>query len=132
MTALCPYGEEGCPDNEGDYDIVMPEPMMGTSGSGYKVRVVDIHDEEDGDCSDEFYLLASEDAPSAGDADGPYVTVTSPAEGDSAEAGEEYTVEVSYCRRCTCVACDRLCDFPRARAHRGGVVARCVVYRESP
>lgn len=38
VTALCPYGEDGCPDNEGDYDIVMPEPMTGTSGSGYKVR----------------------------------------------------------------------------------------------
>eukprot|EP00752_Nemacystus_decipiens_P014647 g13044.t1 len=96
VTALCPYAEEGCPDNEGDYDIVMPEPMMGTSGSGYKVRVMDIDDEEDGDCSDEFYLLASDEAPSAGDPDGPYVMVTSPAEGDSAEAGEEYTVEFDY------------------------------------
>ncbi len=38
VTALCPYGEDGCPDNEGDYDIVMPEPMGGVSGSGYKAR----------------------------------------------------------------------------------------------
>lgn len=61
MTALCPYAETGCPDNEGDYDIVMPEPMSGTSGSGYKVRVADVDDEESADCSDEFFLLASEE-----------------------------------------------------------------------
>lgn len=94
MTALCPYGEDGCPDNEGDYDIVMPEPMLGTSGSGYKVRVWDIHDEEDADCSDEFYLMASSEAPSVGDEDGPTLEVTSPASGDLATTCEEYTVEV--------------------------------------
>lgn len=95
MTALCPYGESGCPDNEGDYDIVMPEPMEGTSGSGYKVRVMDISDESNMDCSDDFTLLASEEAPSVGDPDGPHLYVTSPEEGDLAFAGEEYTVEVS-------------------------------------
>ena len=94
MTALCPYGETGCPDNEGDYDIVMPEPMSGTSGAGYKVRVMDIDDEEDADCSDEFYLLASDEAPAVGDSDGPFLEVTSPSDGDVAVAGEEYTVEV--------------------------------------
>lgn len=56
--------------------------------------MADVSDEDNTDCSDEFYLLASTEAPSVGDADGPYVMVTSPAEGDSAEAGEEYTVEV--------------------------------------
>lgn len=38
VTALCPYGEDGCPDSEGDYDVVMPEPMEGKEGHGYKVR----------------------------------------------------------------------------------------------
>lgn len=98
MTALCPYGETGCPDNEGDYDVVMPEPMMGT-GSGkqgrYKVRVADVDDESLADCSDPFYLLPSDEAPQAGDADGPSLQVTSPKDGDMAIAGEEYTVEVS-------------------------------------
>lgn len=93
VTALCPYGESGCPDNEGDYDVVMPEPMSGTSGSGYKVRVVDVSNEGDSDCSDGFYLLASSEAPTVGES-GYSLTVTSPAEGDMAEAGEEYTVEV--------------------------------------
>ncbi|CAN0049199.1 unnamed protein product, partial [Sphacelaria rigidula] len=37
VTDLCPFGAEGCPDNEGDYDVVMPEPLMGSSSSGYKV-----------------------------------------------------------------------------------------------
>lgn len=40
VTALCPYGENGCPDSEGDHDIVMREPEMGTSGMMYKVRLV--------------------------------------------------------------------------------------------
>ncbi|CAM9957922.1 unnamed protein product [Ectocarpus fasciculatus] len=96
VTALCPYGEDGCPDNEGDYDIVMPEPMLGTSGSGYKVRVWDIHDEEDADCSDEFFLLASNEAPSVGDSDGPSLEVTSPSSGDLASTCGEYTVEFDY------------------------------------
>ncbi|CAM9338621.1 unnamed protein product [Ectocarpus sp. 12 AP-2014] len=95
VTALCPYGEDGCPDNEGDYDIIMPEPMSGESNSGYKVRVMDVSDEDGMDCSDAFYLMASEDAPDAGES-GYSLTVTSPAEGDSAEAGEEYTVEFDY------------------------------------
>lgn len=59
------------------------------------MRVADVDDDDSGDCSDEFYLMAHAEAPSAGDAGGPYVTVTSPSSGDSAEAGEEYTVEVS-------------------------------------
>lgn len=96
VTALCPYGEDGCPDNEGDYDIIMPEPMSGISTSGYKVRVVDVDDEEDGDCSDEFMLIASDEVATVGEVDGPYLEVTSPADGDQAEAGEEYTVEVRY------------------------------------
>lgn len=93
VTALCPYGESGCPDNEGDYDIVMPEPMSGTSGSGYKVRVMDVSDEGEMDCSDAFTLVASAEAPF--DAEDYSLTVTSPAAGDMAKAGEEYTVEVS-------------------------------------
>lgn len=95
VTALCPYGEIGCPDNEGDYDIVMPEPMSGASTYGYKVRVVDVDDEEGGDCSDEFSLMPSDEAPMTGDASGvPYLYVTSPADGDGATAGETYTIEV--------------------------------------
>ena len=95
MTALCPYGEDGCPDNEGDFDIVMPEPMSGTSGAGYKVRVTDADDPDGADCSDEFFLKASEEAPEVGDIDGPYLIVTAPMVGDLADAGEVYTVEVS-------------------------------------
>ncbi|CAM9846776.1 unnamed protein product, partial [Hapterophycus canaliculatus] len=78
VTALCPYGEDGCPDNEGDYDVVLPEPLMGTSGSGYKVRVMDVDDPEEEDCSDEFYLMASVEAPETGEPEGPYLFVTSP------------------------------------------------------
>lgn len=57
--------------------------------------MADVMDESASDCSDEFYLMASEEAPGVGDVQGPYLVVTSPAEGDFAEAGELYTVEVS-------------------------------------
>eukprot|EP00752_Nemacystus_decipiens_P013419 g11882.t1 len=95
VTALCPYGDDGCPDSEGDYDIVMPEPEMGTSGDMYKVRVANADDEDDSDCSDEFSLLASADAPVVGD-EGYYLDVTSPSAGDVALAGSEYTIEWDY------------------------------------
>lgn len=99
VTALCPYGETGCPDNEGDYDIVMPEPMDGMSMSGYKVHVMDVDDEEGADCSDAFFLMASDEAVTTPDMDSYYLTVTSPSTGDMAEAGEEYTVEVRNLKR---------------------------------
>lgn len=54
------------------------------------------NDPEDEDCSDEFYLMVSEEAPGVGDLNGPYLIVTSPKEGDAADAGQEYTVEVSF------------------------------------
>lgn len=95
MTALCPYGDAGCPDNEGDYDIVFPEPMSGTSGAGYKVRVAQMDDETKVDCSDGFYLIASDGTPTEGPVGEAHIVVTSPAEGDLAIAGDEYTVEVS-------------------------------------
>lgn len=50
-------------------------------------------DESDMDCSDDFTLIASEDAPEVGEM-GYSLTVTSPSVGDTAMAGEEYTVEV--------------------------------------
>ncbi|CBN79389.1 EsV-1-163 [Ectocarpus siliculosus] len=74
----------------------MPEPMSGTSGSGYKVRVADVDGPQDADCSDEFYLIASAEAPVVGGPDAPYLIVTSPSTGDMAQAGGEYTVEFDY------------------------------------
>ena len=96
VATLCPYGDFGCPDSAGDYDVVMPEPMTDTSNTGYKVRVSDINDEESVDCSEPFTLLPSEETPIAGEADGRALVVTSPIDGDMAEACMEYTVEVSF------------------------------------
>lgn len=96
VTSLCPYGETGCPDSAGDYDVVMPEPMTSSSYTGYKIRVADINDEESMDCSEVFTLLPSEETPIAGEADGPALVVTSPMDGDMAEACMEYTVEWDY------------------------------------
>ena len=72
----------------------MPEPMTGTSNTGYKIRVADINDEESVDCSELFTLLPSEETSSAGEVGGPALVVTSPMDGDMAEACMEYTVEV--------------------------------------
>lgn len=57
---------------------------------------MNVNDESDVDCSDSFTLLDSDEVDTISDADGPYLMVTSPAEGDQAVAGEEYTVEWSY------------------------------------
>lgn len=94
VTALCPYGADGCPDNMGDYDVTMPDPMTGTSGDSYKIRVMNVADESQVDCSDEFYLMAEAEVPITAAIDGAYLIVTSPAEGDVAEPGGEYTVLV--------------------------------------
>lgn len=69
---------------------------------------MDASDKDEAGCSDEFHLMASEDAPAVGDVDGPYLIVTAPAKGDFAEAGKEYTVEVTA----TALTGDRPWDFP--------------------
>lgn len=56
--------------------------------------MADAMDKSDADCSDDFYMLASEEAPDVGDDPGPYLIVTSPAEEGFAGAGEMYTVKV--------------------------------------
>ncbi|CAM9427966.1 unnamed protein product [Ascophyllum nodosum] len=96
VTSLCPTGESGCPDSQGDYDVLMPAPTSGTSSSGYKIRVADMNDEESVDCSESFTLLPSEELPTVGEVDGPTLVVTSPMDGDMAEACMEYTVEWDY------------------------------------
>lgn len=59
------------------------------------MRVADIDDENRSDCSDEFYLIESEQPPYFGQV-GPYLMVTAPTDGDRAEVGEEYTVLFDY------------------------------------
>lgn len=58
-----------------------------------KVRVAEVDDGE-ADCSGEFYLMASDEAPTFPDPETYYMVVTSPEDGDVAMVGEEYTVEV--------------------------------------
>lgn len=55
---------------------------------------MDVNDPDQVDCSSEFYLMASEEVPEAGEVEGPYLFVTSPSTGDFALGGEVYTVEV--------------------------------------
>lgn len=97
VSALCPYADKGCPDSEGDYDVVLPEPLGG-SGGGYRysILVADAGDEENYDCSGEFYLMASADAPRVGDADGPSMEVVTPTADDRLSPGERVTVKVRH------------------------------------
>lgn len=89
VAALCPYAREGCADEGGgSYDVILPEPLDGASGSGYKIGVTGINDESQA-CSEEFTLLNTDD-------DEYYLAVTSPTEGDIAIVGGEYTVEFDY------------------------------------
>lgn len=93
VTALCPYGTTGCLDNEGDYDIIMPEPPHKTQRN-YKVQVFDLVSGQSG-CSHAFSLVPETEVPTRDDPDGPFLSVVSPMENDGAVAGETYTVEVS-------------------------------------
>ncbi|CAM9481468.1 unnamed protein product, partial [Laminaria digitata] len=98
VTALCPYGEYGCLDDEGKYDIVIPKPTDPTLGFGYRVRVMDAVDESIADCSSEFIVVASNEDSLVGDDDmgDPHLEVFAAADGDVAFAGGEYTVEFDY------------------------------------
>ncbi|CAM9225437.1 unnamed protein product [Ascophyllum nodosum] len=96
VANLCPWGEAGCSDSAGDYDVVMPEPRSGTSNAGYKIRVTDINDEESVDCSEPFTLLPSAETTTVGEVDEPTLVVISPMYGDMAVACMEYTVEWDY------------------------------------
>lgn len=93
VTALCPYGEDGCPVSTGDYDIVFPEPTADLPRSRYRIGVLGIEDGSFG-CSEEFTLLAEEEVTE--DPDKYFLNVTAPADGDEAVAGHMYDVEFTY------------------------------------
>eukprot|EP00903_Cladosiphon_okamuranus_P015454 g14272.t1 len=95
ISSLCQYTGEGCPDSDGDYDVILPEPVGG-SGGGYTILVSDRNDDLNYDCSREFYLMASGDAPRVGDVDGPSMEVVSPAAFDELSPGETVTVKFVY------------------------------------
>lgn len=62
-----------------------------------QVRVADVGDDSGVNyCSDQFTLMASEEAPEAEEPDGPYLHVTWPTAEDVLEAGDEYTIEVMF------------------------------------
>lgn len=94
VTALCPYGENGCPDSTGDYDIVFPEPMtVYAKRSRYRIGVLGIEDGSFG-CSEEFTLLAEGEV--AKHSDEYFLNVTAPVDGDEVVAGHMYDVEFTY------------------------------------
>ncbi|AAK14577.1 unnamed protein product [Ectocarpus sp. 4 AP-2014] len=93
VTALCPYGERGCPDSTGDYDVVLPEPATDLPDSTYRIGVLGVEDGSFG-CSDKF-TLTTEQATSK-DPDKYFLSVTAPADGDVAVIGDTYEVQFSY------------------------------------
>lgn len=97
LASLCVEGEAGCvQDVDGGYDVVLPEPLGGKSGNGYRIRIAEVGGGwENVRCSDDFYLMASVDKPIAGEVGGPSIAVLSPTKHSVAFAGGEYTIEVS-------------------------------------
>lgn len=74
--------------------ITLPEPVAGHSNNGYRMRIAEVGTDKFR-CSEDFYLMASADAPALGELGGPSMAVVSPDAGAMAVAGEVYTVEVS-------------------------------------
>ncbi|CAN0304757.1 unnamed protein product, partial [Ectocarpus sp. 12 AP-2014] len=93
VTSLCPYGERGCPDSTGDYDVVLPEPATDLPDSAYRIGVLGVEDGSFG-CSDKFTLTTEEAA--SKNADTYFLVVTAPLDGDVAVIGRTYDVQFDY------------------------------------
>lgn len=74
--------------------MLMPEPIAGVSGDGYRVRIAEVNGTDRAKCSDDFYLVSSSDVPDVGEPDGPSMVVVEPSSDAVAIAGDTYTVEV--------------------------------------
>lgn len=73
----------------------MPEPLDGVSSNGYRVRLAQVgYGSERIRCSEDFYLVSSQDVPLPGNTGGPSMAVVSPTADSIAVAGNEYTIEV--------------------------------------
>lgn len=96
IADLSGEGKDACATSADGCDVVMPEPLGGVSGDGYRVRISEVGT-ENARCSSEFYLVASEDAPGPGEMGGPTVVVVEPNSNSVAVAGDAYTIEVSHC-----------------------------------
>lgn len=93
MEDLC-LASDGCVQQDGHYDVTMSNPTGGYSGDGYRVRIAQVGTDRVR-CSDDFYLVSSEDVPGPGEEGGPVMLVVEPSANAIAVAGDMYTVEVS-------------------------------------
>ena len=73
----------------------MPEPITGSSGDGYRVRIAEVGTDK-AYCSDDFYLMSSADAALVEGVGGASLGVVAPNSDSMAVSGEEYTVEVGH------------------------------------
>lgn len=71
----------------------MPEPLGFVSGDGYKVRISEVGSGRV-QCSDDFYLMSTEDSLLHGEPGPASIAVVAPTKEAVAAAGEEYTVQV--------------------------------------
>lgn len=88
----CKHGEH-CVDGSGDYDTIIPEPVVhNLSESGNVVGVKDVYDGSSG-CSEEFRMIKPEYIPETGEY---YLNMTAPIEGDVLIAGHDNALTWDY------------------------------------
>lgn len=68
LESLCPEAE-GCVQ-DADGGVTMPESLGGMSGDGYRMRTTQVGGLDKVLCSEDFNLMASEDAPVVGEVGG--------------------------------------------------------------
>eukprot|EP00752_Nemacystus_decipiens_P006737 g6056.t1 len=96
IANVCSEDDSECMSQEDrSSQITLPEPVAGHSNNGYRVRIAEVGT-DNFRCSEDFYLMASADAPAPGEPGGPTMAVVSPNAGDMAVAGEVYTVLFDY------------------------------------
>ena len=95
IADLSGEGSQACPTTGDGCEVVMPEPLGGVSGDGYRVRISEVGTDTSR-CSSDFYLVASEDAPGPFEEGGPSIVVIEPNSNSVAVAGDAYTVEVIF------------------------------------
>ena len=95
IADLCGESGSNCVQEESTAEVVLPEPIAGYSGDGYRVRITEVGTDRFR-CSQDFYLMSSADAALVGMDGGASLDVVVPTSYSVAVAGEEYTIEVCY------------------------------------
>eukprot|EP00903_Cladosiphon_okamuranus_P010794 g10199.t1 len=96
IANVCNEDDPACmTQDDQSSQITLPEPVAQHSNNGYRIRIAEVGTDKFR-CSEDFYLMASADAPAAGQPGGPSMAVIAPDAGAMAVAGEVYTIEFDY------------------------------------